>query len=76
MPDELSLFSTASNIFYALVEVENMNLLWHYHRQLDLLNDRTDSALKTFEKQMQNLAAQPDLKQTIRRQIKAFQSAR
>lgn len=73
-----TLFTSASTFFYALTDVENMNLLWRYHRQLDLLKDEAliDSTIRQFEKQAQILAAEPDLKKSLLNQFAAFQHDR
>lgn len=71
LPDVETIFSQAATTFYALTEVDHMDFMWQYHRQLDLLND---SAFKLFEKQAQLLTRDPDLKNSVRSQLKSFRN--
>ncbi len=78
IPDVETIFSQAATTFYALTEVDHMDTLWQYHRQLDLLNEKalTDSGIKQFERQAQLLARDPDLKNSLRSQFKTLRSLR
>ena len=69
------MFSSAATTFYALTEVEHMDILWRYHQQLDLLNDKvlSDPSFNRFEKQFQLLSRQPDLKESLQKQFTSFQ---
>jgi hypothetical protein len=53
-----------------------MDVLWQYHRQLDLLNDKAlnDSGIRQFEKQAQQLAKDPNLQNSLRSQIRSLRS--
>jgi hypothetical protein len=75
--DAENVFAAATTTFFALTELDNMDPLWQYHRQLDLLNEsvRSDSSLRQFERQIQLLAAEPDLKNSLQKQFSAFQKA-
>lgn len=73
IPDVETIFTQAATMFYALTEVDHMDTMWQYHRQLDLLND---SAIRDFEKQAQHLAKDPNLKDSLRSQIKSLRSLR
>jgi hypothetical protein len=76
IPDIETIFSQAATTFYALTEVDHMDVLWQYHRQLDLLNDKAlnDSGIRQFEKQAQLMAKDPDLKKSLSSQIKNLRS--
>jgi hypothetical protein len=76
IPDIETIFSQAATTFYALTEVDHMDVLWQYHRQLDLLNDKAvnDSGIRQFEKQAQLMARDPDLKKSLQMQLKSFGS--
>ncbi len=78
IPDVETIFSQAATTFYALTEVDHMDTLWQYHRQLDLLNEKalTDSGIRQFERQAQLLARDPDLKNSLRSQFKTLRSLR
>jgi hypothetical protein len=76
IPEIETIFSQAASTFYALTEVDHMDVLWQYHRQLDLLNEKAlnDSGIRQFEKQAQLLARDPDLTKTLQGQIKSLRS--
>jgi len=76
IPDIETIFSQTASTFYALTEVDHMDVLWQYHRQLDLLNDKAlnDSGIRQFEKQSQLLARDPDLQNSLRSQLKNLRS--
>jgi hypothetical protein len=78
IPDIETIFSQAATTFYALTEIDHMDFLWQYHRQLDLLNEKAlmDSGIRQFEKQAQLLARDPDLKKSLESQFKSLQSLR
>ncbi len=78
IPDVETIFSQAATVFYALSEVDHMDTLWQYHRQLDLLNEKalTDSGIKQFERQAQLLSRDPDLTNSLRSQFKTLRSLR
>jgi len=78
IPDIETIFTQAASTFYALTEVDHMDVLWQYHRQLDLLNDKAlnDSGIRQFEKQSQQLLKDPNLKESLRSQIKTLRSLR
>lgn len=76
LPDVETIFSQAASTFYALTEVDHMDVLWQYHRQLDLLNDKAlnDSGIRQFEKQAQLMARDPDLKKSLDLQLRNLRS--
>ena len=78
IPDVEMIFTQAATTFYALTEVDHMDVLWQYHRQLDLLNEKalTDSGIRQFERQTQLLARDPNLKESLRSQFSSLRSLR
>jgi hypothetical protein len=76
LPDVETIFSQAASTFYALTEVDHMDVLWQYHRQLDLLNEKSlnDSGIRQFEKQAQLMARDAELRKALQSQIKSLQS--
>ena len=73
--DVETIFTSAATTFYALTEVDHMDILWRYHQQLDLLNDKvlSDPSFNRFEKQFQLLSRNPDLKESLQNQFTLFQ---
>jgi hypothetical protein len=73
-----SIFGAASTFFYALTDVEHLDTLWQFHRQLNSLKDEVliESSIRQFEKEAQTLAAEPDLKKQILNEFAAFQQDR
>jgi hypothetical protein len=78
IPDVETIFSQAATTFYALTDVDHVDTLWQYHRQLDLVDEKalTDSSIRQFERQAQLLAKDPNLKESLRPQFKTLRSLR